>query len=154
MSRIVRQDDPVAAGAGLGRVLPELQGASTRCVHVASSSLRDQALKKIINSYAAGRPASDASLLSLGLRPGKRPHSEFQPALASPSSSDVSRRVRVADLDPLPPETEPPAPSRSGSYSQGRGSDERGESFRAHRDVFFFTLQRELEKVCLPHGSL
>lgn len=28
-----------------------------------------------------------------------------------------------------------------------RGRNEKEESFKAHRDVFFFTLQRELEKV-------
>ena len=30
-----------------------------------------------------------------------------------------------------------------------RGRNEKEESFKAHRDVFFFTLQRELEKVNL-----
>lgn len=54
----------------------------------------------------------------------------------------------MTDLDPLPPETEPPAPSRQGSVGLGGGSsDGRSESFKAHRDVFFFTLQRELEKI-------
>jgi hypothetical protein len=31
----------------------------------------------------------------------------------------------------------------------GRGRNAKEDSFKAHRDVFFFTLQRELEKVCL-----
>jgi CDK inhibitor PHO81 len=30
---------------------------------------------------------------------------------------------------------------------QSSQNKEKGESFKAHRDVFFFTLQRELEKV-------
>lgn len=29
----------------------------------------------------------------------------------------------------------------------GRGRNAKEDSFKAHRDVFFFTLQRELEKV-------
>lgn len=33
----------------------------------------------------------------------------------------------------------------------GRGRNAKEDSFKAHRDVFFFTLQRELEKVCLVH---
>jgi CDK inhibitor PHO81 len=31
----------------------------------------------------------------------------------------------------------------------GKGANGKEESFKAHRDVFFFTLQRELEKVNL-----
>ena len=113
-----------------------------------------QALKKIINSYAAGRPASDASLLSLGQRPAKRTLSgdTLSPSQSSlvPTSSIAAPRIASSDLDPLPPETEPPAPSREGSIaSEGT---RRSESFKAHRDVFFFTLQRELEKVCQTIG--
>lgn len=179
--------------------------------------LNYKALKKIINSYAAGRPASDASLLSLGLRPAKRtlshshqsrpqsqaasgragshaldsPDSQAQSprglsassiptvSLGAPSSSRThgaslspmdANTVSGAgasgghsrssgDLDPLPPETEPPAGSRSsGMLSAGTGggssrSNDRNESFKAHRDVFFFTLQRELEKVSLDSGG-
>lgn len=172
--------------------------------------LNYKALKKIINSYAAGRPASDASLLSLGLRPAKRtlshshqsrpqsqsasgragshaldsPDSQAQSprglsassiptvSLGAPSSSSRTHGSSLSpldagsaggsahqrssgDLDPLPPETEPPAGSRSsGMLSAGTGgggsrSSDRNESFKAHRDVFFFTLQRELEKVSL-----
>jgi len=33
----------------------------------------------------------------------------------------------------------------------GRGRNAKESSFKAHRDVFFFTLQRELEKVCFRH---
>lgn len=111
-----------------------------------------QALKKIINSYAAGRSAADASLLSLGLRPAKRTlsTSESRPesSLSALPSLDRSQSI---DLDPLPPETEPPAPSRTGSLAGE--SNERGKSFKAHRDVFFFTLQRELEKVSQSEAS-
>ncbi len=118
-----------------------------------------QALKKIINSYAAGRPASDASLLSLGLRPAKRPHISPQtpsnPQTGSPSTIEISQSITLpptapdgASLDPLPPETDPPGPDRGGLMDrQSSRSSDRGESFKAHRDVFFFTLQRELEKV-------
>ncbi|KAK4689310.1 CDK inhibitor PHO81, partial [Tremellales sp. Uapishka_1] len=106
--------------------------------------LNYKALKKIINSLAAGRPASDASLLSLGLRPAKRPL-----ALSSDSaaySSDPT--IAIMDLEPLPPETEPPAPGNGSRMSRSRrGSRDREDSFIAHRDVFFFTLQRELEKI-------
>ena len=117
-------------------------------------------MKKIINSYAAGRPASDASLLSLGLRPAKRSFKASSPVIHhddSPSTSNASAMPqaltndfiqRETSLDPLPPETEPPAPSRGSLMDrQSNGSTDRRESFKAHRDVFFFTLQRELEKV-------
>ncbi|CAD6586652.1 MAG: phosphate system positive regulatory protein pho81, partial [Tremellales sp. Tagirdzhanova-0007] len=118
--------------------------------------LNYKALKKIINSYAAGRPASDASLLSLGLRPAKRP---IAPPItrhdSSPSAVDVSPSLDTsltsqddATLDPLPPETEPPAPSQGNMMDRhSQGLQDRGQSFKAHRDVFFFTLQRELEKI-------
>ncbi|KAK8849399.1 hypothetical protein IAR55_004731 [Kwoniella newhampshirensis] len=120
--------------------------------------LNYKALKKIINSYAAGRPASDASLLSLGLRPAKRPITATDGKSDSPSpappiselAQDDSIRQTAADLEPLPPETEPPAPSGASSLMSRDptgSSYDKGESFRAHRDVFFFTLQRELEKI-------
>ena len=117
-----------------------------------------QALKKIINSYAAGRPASDASLLSLGLRPAKR-------------SLSTSERT---DLDSPSSEVSPPLPSSNGPHGGSGGSGmeslashsgqtglmdrseaakERNESFKAHRDAFFFTLQRELEKVSSDSGA-
>ena len=136
-------------------------------------------MKKIINSYAAGRPASDASLLSLGQRPAKRtlssrsdaetPEPSFSldgdssingleaplqaatqslTASSLPPSDSELRGQGSADLDPLPPETEPPAPSRGTIMDRpGSGGSSQNDSFKAHRDVFFFTLQRELEKV-------
>jgi CDK inhibitor PHO81 len=52
------------------------------------------------------------------------------------------------DLDPLPPEMEPPGAGAGMRRSDGPSSD-KSDSFKAHRDVFFFTLQRELEKVSL-----
>nr|XP_031857790.1 uncharacterized protein CI109_006812 [Kwoniella shandongensis]KAA5524862.1 hypothetical protein CI109_006812 [Kwoniella shandongensis] len=115
-----------------------------------------QALKKIINSYAAGRPASDASLLSLGLRPAKRPltasdgkSDSLDPPTSEPTPQDDVVRQNAADLEPLPPETEPPAPSGASSLMSRdpTSTNDRSESFKAHRDVFFFTLQRELEKI-------
>lgn len=149
-----------------------------RLLSAARMTPDNQALKKIINSYAAGRPASDASLLSLGQRPAKRTYSETtttridDPAEPSfsldsdstpldeldiPTTSLTASRghgnghgtpISSLDLDPLPPETEPPAPSRTSIMDSRNGSsDGRNESFKAHRDVFFFTLQRELEKV-------
>jgi CDK inhibitor PHO81 len=172
--------------------------STTRCGHRSPQTINelrrtparvstdDQALKKIINSYAAGRPASDASLLSLGQRPAKRTLSsqsdvstsdpsfsldaepgseghvdEFDSSLALPTHTTLSashlppsdtdlRSQGSADLDPLPPETEPPAPSRGTIMDrEGSGSSGKNDSFKAHRDVFFFTLQRELEKVRL-----
>lgn len=36
---------------------------------------------------------------------------------------------------------------------EGSGSSGKNDSFKAHRDVFFFTLQRELEKVRLALDS-
>lgn len=54
------------------------------------------------------------------------------------------------DLEPLPPNIEPPSQSRSSIVSHRGGqvkAQERSDSFKAHRDVFFFTLQRELEKI-------
>lgn len=54
------------------------------------------------------------------------------------------------DLEPLPAEAEPPAPGQSQSMiSAGNrnGSADKGASAKAHRDAFFFLLQRELEKV-------
>ncbi|WVQ75263.1 hypothetical protein IAR50_004876 [Cryptococcus sp. DSM 104548] len=109
--------------------------------------LNYKALKKIINSYAAGRPASDASLLSLGQRPPPLPApTSPHDALSSEASSLLGQAVE--DLEPLPPQTAPPENIGSGLMSRdpAAGSD-KGESFKAHRDVFFFTLQRELEKI-------
>jgi CDK inhibitor PHO81 len=59
--------------------------------------------------------------------------------------------IDAADLGPLPPGAEPP---RDGSISMAGGGvrnqdQDKGESFRAHRAVFFFKLGRELEKVCV-----
>jgi CDK inhibitor PHO81 len=109
-------------------------------------------LKKIINSYAAGRSAADASLLSLGLRPPKRPLGPTSSDSPSYSEHDAAAGSGNLDLDPLPPTTEPPAPK--GIMSEGRrGRNAKEDSFKAHRDVFFFTLQRELEKVCLVFFS-
>ncbi|KGB78149.3 cyclin-dependent protein kinase inhibitor [Cryptococcus deuterogattii R265] len=121
--------------------------------------LNYKALKKIINSYAAGRPASDASLLSLGLRPARLPVAITDTNTTSPlpnfhhhpSSSDTdtdAEHVNIQDLEPLPPQTAPPGNTSTGLM--GRNPTEntgRSESFKAHRDVFFFTLQRELEKI-------
>jgi hypothetical protein len=226
--------------------LPKPKAYCTTDLHTCADT---QALKKIINSYAAGRPASDASLLSLGLRPAKRPlpqsRGSFQHSVSASASASVSAsghssqymsplspntaldtgvhpgessspaftltsdeglsipqsrlsssthtntesnntnsislsrptsipldaqidvdldgngavppRISGTDQDPLPPETEPPAPSRDTQLQLGVGASSRGgagrnakeESFKAHRDVFFFTLQRELEKVSL-----
>ncbi|WWC65563.1 uncharacterized protein I303_108181 [Kwoniella dejecticola CBS 10117] len=118
--------------------------------------LNYKALKKIINSYAAGRPASDASLLSLGLRPAKRtPGSGNSKTDVETDTQQNDIRPQAAsssiieDLEPLPAESEPPAPN-TGSALMSRdptGGNDRSESFKAHRDVFFFTLQRELEKI-------
>ncbi|TYJ56867.1 hypothetical protein B9479_002478 [Cryptococcus floricola] len=108
--------------------------------------LNYKALKKIINSYAAGRPASDASLLSLGQRPPPLPVPDALASDAPPR--EQAEQVVVQDLEPLPPQTAPPENIGSGLMSRdpAAGSD-KGESFKAHRDVFFFTLQRELEKI-------
>ncbi|RXK38872.1 hypothetical protein M231_03821 [Tremella mesenterica] len=112
--------------------------------------LNYKALKKIINSYAAGRSAADAALLSLGLRPPKRPLSspDAQPTDSSltPAVSTGLTSNPVEELTPLPPTAEPPAQSQ-GMTGIVAGGQVRGESFKAHRDVFFFTLQRELEKI-------
>ena len=59
--------------------------------------LNYKALKKIINSYAAGRPASDASLLSLGLRPAKRTLSHSHQS--RPQSQSASGRPGNHALD-------------------------------------------------------
>ena len=49
----------------------------------------------------------------------------------------------------MPPETAPPAPTGGllGTGANGVGSVDKNASFKAHRDAFFFLLQRELEKV-------
>jgi len=133
----------------MGRVLPQLQG--TYPSSFASTDF--QALKKIINSYAAGRSAADASLLSLGLRPPKRPLGPSAGSESSTYAEHVEGQASASanlDLDPLPPTTEPPAP-KGIMLEGGRGRNAKESSFKAHRDVFFFTLQRELEKVCLQH---
>ncbi|ORX38043.1 hypothetical protein BD324DRAFT_650577 [Kockovaella imperatae] len=119
--------------------------------------LNYKALKKIINSYAAGRPASDASLLSLGLRPSKRSLSTSERTDFDSPSSDISPPLQDA---PSGFTSLTSAPSLNGGSSRidlgsgstgighrSSGAQERSESFKAHRDVFFFTLQRELEKI-------
>ncbi|WRT69382.1 uncharacterized protein IL334_006366 [Kwoniella shivajii] len=117
--------------------------------------LNYKALKKIINSYAAGRPASDASLLSLGLRLSKKSpgsgKSDAETGSISPPPPPPPPipTTTLEDLEPLPAESEPPAPN-TGSALMSRhptGGNDKSESFKAHRDVFFFTLQRELEKI-------
>ncbi|KAL7424836.1 phosphate system positive regulatory protein pho81 [Cryptotrichosporon argae] len=127
--------------------------------------LNYKALKKIINSLAAGRPASEASLLALGGRPSKRrlssssqpSHSPVSLPASTPSyrhgdaqsPANLGAGTSGFDLEPLPPETEPPAPSGNDSLLGGglRARADREHIFKAHRDVFFFTLQRELEKI-------
>lgn len=189
----VRQEHRCIPGARMGRLLPQLQGepTTTRATGTDETGSRRrrpaddsrpcpvvhhaprararlthmQALKKIINSLAAGRPASEAALLSRGGRPSKRRLSDALPtdtsAPFSPAPSDTATPVfapateppstDVGDLEPLPPEAEAPAPGGSrnllSSGAGANGATDRGESFKAHRDVFFFTLQRELEKV-------
>jgi CDK inhibitor PHO81 len=131
----------------MGRVLSQLQGTYPP----SCTSTDIQALKKIINSYAAGRSAADASLLSLGLRPPKRPLGPSAGSESSTYAEHVEGQASASgnlDLDPLPPTTEPPAP-KGIMLEGGRGRNAKEDSFKAHRDVFFFTLQRELEKVCL-----
>ncbi|WVO13631.1 hypothetical protein L204_101252 [Cryptococcus depauperatus] len=125
--------------------------------------LNYKALKKIINSYAAGRPASDASLLSLGLR-SARPHAPvavlsnshgrlssnlpIQSCPPSPLGAGDATFMNIKDLEPLPPETTPPNNTGNGIMSMRLAiTSDRDGSFKAHRDVFFFTLQRELEKI-------
>lgn len=98
----------------------------------------------------AGRPASEASLLALGIRPSHAQQSSDGPLRPDPQLAE--------DLEPLPPETLPPGlgggmndlmrGSRGDIAIGMRGRDsERDESFKAHRAVFFWMLGRELEKV-------
>lgn len=167
--------------------------STTRCVQLAPSgprrqldSLTPQALKKIINSLAAGRPATEAAILATGGRLTKRQSTSDGLLLASPATSAVETptfgaidpapiSVSVSavngdtvtaepegdalldgDLEPLPAEAQPPAPGQTQSrFSAGNrnGNADRGASAKAHRDAFFFLLQRELEKVSQPTPS-
>ncbi|KAJ9104254.1 hypothetical protein QFC19_004071 [Naganishia cerealis] len=121
---------------------------------------------QIINSLASRRPASEASLLALGIRPSV---SSENPTNTSTDTITPS----VANISPLGPSTatgNDPALEAvevpidltvlsSGTDLSGaagldisngatRGRDsERDESFKAHRAVFFFKLGRELEKI-------
>lgn len=60
------------------------------------------------------------------------------------------------DLDALPPGAEPPAPTSAllGGSGAGNGSVDPGNTFKAHRDAFFFLLARELEKVSFYHNRV
>lgn len=126
------------------RLLSELQGEQHQREHQSPRRhpADSQALKKIINSLAAGRPASEAALLASGGRP-KRSDSKDSgagtPAFGAQSVPDSNG----TDLEPLPAEAAPP----TGGQMLYAGSVDRTASFKAHRDAFFFLLQRELEKV-------
>lgn len=127
-------------------------------MYVSLTAANKQALKKIINSLAAGRPASEAALLASGGRP-KRSDSKDSgagtPAFgaqAVPDGNVPDGNVpdsNGTDLEPLPAEAAPP----TGGQMLYAGSVDRTASFKAHRDAFFFLLQRELEKVSVTrHG--
>jgi CDK inhibitor PHO81 len=86
-------------------------------------------LKKIISSLAANRPASEAALLALGIRPGN--------LSIDPTNENTSEgRSRSPSRPPLDP-------------AFGRDEDQ-GPDFQAHKAAFFFKLERELEKVHVP----
>ncbi|EJT97715.1 hypothetical protein DACRYDRAFT_25062 [Dacryopinax primogenitus] len=94
-------------------------------------------LKKIINSLAANRPASEAAALAAGIRPSELPLSPDTPStreeqpLINPYAGTPDGDAGIM---------EPPL--------WGGGADEnRGPIFKAHRKAFFFKLERELEKI-------
>ncbi|KAJ9119610.1 hypothetical protein QFC22_003319 [Naganishia vaughanmartiniae] len=117
-------------------------------------------LKKIINSLASRRPASEASLLALGIRPSASlPDSTnastdvASSALESATGTGAEPTLEAVgvpiDLSALSNETDLSGAaglSINGGATRGR-DNERDESFKAHRAVFFFKLGRELEKI-------
>ncbi|BEI86688.1 hypothetical protein CcaverHIS002_0700340 [Cutaneotrichosporon cavernicola] len=143
--------------------------------------LNYKALKKIINSLAAGRPASEVAILATGGRVKKHsadfaspatsavetptfpaidatlslgapaePEVETDAAPDTPSIAITADSVEDGfDLEPLPAQALPPAAGGSHAMisASNRNGNAPGDSFKAHRDAFFFLLQRELEKI-------
>ncbi|KAJ9094462.1 hypothetical protein QFC21_006001 [Naganishia friedmannii] len=118
---------------------------------------------KIINSLASRRPASEASLLALGIRPSATlsnvtsvsadasgTSSALEPATGTgPDPALEAVRVPIDLTTALSHNTDLSGAtglSINGGATRGRDS-ERDESFKAHRAVFFFKLGRELEKI-------
>jgi hypothetical protein len=169
---IVRKDDSGKADSGMGTLLSGLQvpekGVLERGV-TASPSL-SLVLPKIINSLASRRPASEASLLALGIRPStletapNHAHesdvsgissSAATPFLGPRATEPMSDADMTLDLSRLPDGTDLPGDaglSMSNGAARNRDS-QRDESFKAHRAVFFFKLGRELEKVSSTPGE-
>jgi CDK inhibitor PHO81 len=87
-----------------------------------------KALKKIISSLVAKRPASEAAVLASGVRP-VTPMDLFNQV----ATSDPSNNARG----------EPPI------FTASQRDEDRGPDFQAHKAAFFFKLERELEKVSL-----
>lgn len=124
--------------------------------HIVVHADASQALKKIINSLAEGRSASDAALLASGgrlNRAARDPNSNASPAVSAAGTPVFAPTIEPArdtqgDLDALPPGAEPPAPtSVLLGGPDANGTVDARNSFKAHRDAFFFLLARELEKV-------
>jgi CDK inhibitor PHO81 len=84
-------------------------------------------LKKIISSFVANRPASEAATLALGIRPSD--------LLSASNSAPLSNQESQDDPD------QPPL------YSPSIQDEDRAYGFSAHKAAFFFKLERELEKV-------
>lgn len=130
---------------------------------------------QIINSL--DRPASELAALAAGIRPASATpllsssssgHSTVhdplsETALPPPFSQPDSNGILPAEEDegPLPPSSTPPTPSfganrrgsRDGFFTTVGANHPNGvkqaesETLLAHRTVFFFKLEREMEKV-------
>jgi hypothetical protein len=94
-------------------------------------------LKKIISSLAANRPASEAAVLALGVRP-----------------VDASPQVEKSPLAPQTPQSIlNDGPGRPPLFPASEHDEDRGPDFAAHKAAFFFKLERELEKVWISTGG-
>ncbi|KAJ3922734.1 cyclin-dependent protein kinase inhibitor [Lentinula edodes] len=84
-------------------------------------------LKKIISSLEAKRPASESAAFALGSRPGDIPSQTVQ------TTTTIVSRENTPGAPPL--------------FSTSEHDEDRGPEFQAHKAVFFFKLERELEKI-------
>ncbi|KZT54525.1 SPX-domain-containing protein [Calocera cornea HHB12733] len=93
-------------------------------------------LKKIINSLAQNRPASEAAALAAGIRPSDLP-----------LSADTTSREEQPLINPYIGTPDGDAGMMEPPLWVGGGDESRGAIFKAHRKAFFFKLERELEKI-------
>jgi CDK inhibitor PHO81 len=98
-------------------------------------------LKKIVSSLAANRPGSEAAVLALGIRPADILNTPSSPTYETHANTPTELWGRSATGITMMPDSDVPP-----ILSAVRQDEDKGPDFQAHKAVFFFKLERELEK--------